>query len=123
MEKILALLTLGKKAYSTLLMQRLLMGLIVIMGLAIIIAMLISSTLIGGLIVAYYAMLNSGIEPQTAILYTGLFSVLLILFFIICTNLCLNNFRRLSKTLVKPSPLASGALGIVDSFADGFMKK
>lgn len=123
MEKILTLLTLGKKAYSSWLLHRLLMGLIVIIGLAIIIAMLISSTLIGGLVVAYYAMLNSGIEPQTAILYTGLFSLLLIIFFIICMHLCLNNFRKMSKTLVKPSPLTSSALGIVDSFADGFMKK
>jgi len=121
MEKLLLLLNLGQRAYSRWMLHRLLFGVIIVLGLTIVIAMLISATLVGMLLVFYQSALMYGFEPQAAVGLTFLLSMIFILALIICTNMCLKNFRKVSKTTAKPSPIASSALSILDSFTDGFM--
>lgn len=121
MEKLLLLLNLGQRAYSRWMLHRLLSGVAIVLGLTIVISILISATLIGVLFVFYNYALVYGFEPHTAIVLTFLLSLIFILALIICTNMCLNNFRKISKTTSKPSPLTSSALSMLDSFTDGFM--
>jgi hypothetical protein len=102
-------------------LHRLLFGVVIVLGLTIVIAMLISATLVGALLVFYNSALVYGFEPHIAVGLTFLLSLIFILALIICTNMCLKNFRKVSKTAAKPSPLASSALSVLDSFTDGFM--
>jgi hypothetical protein len=121
MEKLLAIASLGQRAYGRWLFQRLISGVLVIAGLTIILSMMVSAVLVGGLLTIYYILLYYGIGQLMAVTTTAVLALLLIaaLVFLVLTSL--QHLRKLPRTLLRKSPLTSRAMDTLDAFTDGLM--
>ena len=121
MEKILTIISLTQRIYGRWLSQQLLSSIIAIVGLIIVIAIMVSAALIGGLITSYFSLRYYGVEPQTAIISVAILTVATIVVLIILALFFLQRLRQMPKTLLKQSPLTSRAMTTLDAFTDGFM--
>lgn len=77
-EKLLVIATLGHKAYSKWLFQRMLSRLTAIVGIVFIIAILLSALVIGLLFTTHTALLHGGIPPQMAMLIISVITLIII---------------------------------------------
>ena len=120
MEKLFVLATLGRKAYSKWLFQRMITRVITLVGLVLVIAILISALLIGLLLTAYTALVQGGIAPPMAMLMISIITLL-----IICMLGMLGQHfaRQLPRMLVPQSPITARVSNIFNAFMDGFMEK
>lgn len=123
MEKLLAIVSLGQRAYGRWLFQRLLSSLILIAGLAFIIAIMICAVLIGGLMAAYVTLLQNGMEPQVAMLIVGGGAVFIIALLVVLTLAYLRHLRRIPRTMLEQAPITALATDTLNAFVDGFMEK
>jgi len=121
MDKLLAIASLGQRAYGRWLFQRLLSGIIVTIGLVFITCMMISAMLVSGLYVSYFALLHYGMQPSAAIIIISMTAILIIVVLVILTLSCLHHLRRMPRTLLKKSPITSRAMDALDAFTDGLM--
>jgi len=121
MEKLLAIASLGQRAYGRWLFQRLLSGIIVVAGLTIVVAVMVSAMLVGGFYAAYFALLHYGTAPQVAMVIIGISAILTTVTLVILTLMCLHHLRRMPRTLLKQSPLTSRAMDTLNAFTDGLM--
>jgi hypothetical protein len=121
MEKILIITGLVQRIYSKWLFQHLLFGVIIISGLIVVIAIMVSALLIGSLMAVYFILLSYGIGQTVAIIVTAVSALLVIMLLIIITLLYLQHLRKTPKNLLKKSPLASSAKDTLDSFIAGLM--
>jgi len=121
MEKLLAIASLGQRAYGRWLFQRLMSGIIVVTGLTIIISIMIGTMLVGGLYAGYSALLHYGIQPQVAMIIIGVSAILITITLVILTLSCLSRLRQMPRTLLKQSPLTSCAMDALDAFSNGLM--
>ena len=121
MEKLLAIAGLGQKVYGRWLFQHLLSGIIVVVGLTIVTAIMVSATLIGSLIAAYYMLLQHGTEPYLAMIIIGVSGVLTIVILVLLTLASLYHLRQMPRTLLEKSPLTSGVMATLNAFTDGLM--
>ena len=78
MEKLLAIASLGQKAYGRWLFRRLLSGVMMVVMLVIIVSIMTSALLVGCLYAAYLAFLYYGLAPAMALLFTGILAVLVV---------------------------------------------
>lgn len=121
MDKLLAIVSLGQRAYGRWLFRRLLFSMLLVVGLTMVTVMVTSATLIGGLYATYFLLAGYGAEPQTAIMITGILATLVVALLSILTLSCLHRLRRMPRTLLKQSPLTSRAMDTLDAFTDGLM--
>ena len=99
-------------------LQRLLSGVMMVVGLTIVTSMLIGMMLIGGFYAAYFALVDYGLGPLQALLLIGLSTLLAVVVLMVALWLYM---RRMPKRLVRASPLMDYANETVDAFFDGFM--
>ena len=119
MEKLLAIASLGQRAYGRWLFQRMVLGIIAVAGLTIVVSILVSAMLIAGLYAGYFALLHFGAEPQGAMLIITILAVLITLTSVILVLTGLDHLRRMPETLLRRSPLTSGAIDALDAFING----
>ncbi len=112
---------LGQRAYGRGLFQRFLAGTIVVVGLTMVIAMMVSATLLGVLYMTYSALLNGGLGSLAAMAITGIASLLIIAILAILALVCLHHLRQVPKKLLQHSPLTSRLTDAFDAFTDGLM--
>lgn len=120
MEKLLALATLGHKAYNKWLFQRMISRVLAIVGMVLMIAILLSALLIGLLGIAYIALVQSGIAPQIAALTIGTMTVSIIGLLIMLAR---HFLRQLPRLLAPQAPITSRISDLLNAFIDGFMEK
>ena len=109
MGKLLAIVSLGRGLYGRWLFQRLVAGVLVTVGLTIVISIMMGALLIGGLYASYCALLYFGLEPQGAMLLTGMLAVAVTGILMLLIMECMQRLRRMPKILLKRSPLTAGA--------------
>jgi uncharacterized BrkB/YihY/UPF0761 family membrane protein len=113
MEKLLAIITILQRAGGKRLLLRLFSRVIILLGLVITTAIMVSATLIGGLINAHIAMLSSGMSSPLALLIIGVAALFTIIVLIAVIVSQLKGLHRLPKK----SPL----MDTLDAFTDGLM--
>jgi hypothetical protein len=121
MEKLLAIASLGQRAYGRWLFQHLILGIIVVIGLVMVIAIMVSTILIGSLAAAYFTLLSSGIGQTLAMLAVALLAIAITTAVIFLTFLSLHRLRRMPHTLLKRSPVTSSAMDALNAFTNGLM--
>lgn len=123
METLLVILTLIQRAGSKRLLLSLISRFMLVLGLMVIAAIMVSATLIIGLIYIHMNLLLAGMTASGALL--------LIILMMICINavlitviMCwLKHFRRKSQMIYGVSPIAIQAIQMCNAFAAGFMKE
>ena len=120
MEKLLVLATLGRKAYSKWLFQRVLSRIAAVIGIVIIIAILISALLIGLLFTTHTALLHGGVTPHMAMLMISMITLFIIG---ILGMLAQHLVRQLPRMLAPQSPITARIHDTINAFMDGFMEK
>lgn len=123
METLLAIANLGQRAYGRWLFQRLLSGIIVVAGLVMVTAMMISALLVGGLYVSYITLLHYGVGSDMAMMVVALSAVLIIVMLVILTLSCLHHLHQIPKTLFKQALSPSHTSAVLCAFFDGFTTK
>ena len=120
MEKLLVLATLGRKAYSKWLFQRMLERAMILIGLIFIIAILLSALLIGLLFITHTALLHGGLAPRTAMIIISMITIFIIG---ILAILAQHFARQLPRMLAPQSPITSRISDLFNAFMDGLMEK
>lgn len=113
METLLAIITIIQRAGGRRLLLRLFSRLIVLLGLVITTAIMVAATLIGGLMHAHIAMLESGMASPLVLLIIGMAALFIIIALIAVIVSQLKGLHRLPKK----SPL----MDTLDAFTDGLM--
>jgi hypothetical protein len=113
MEKLLAIITILQRAGGKRLLLRLFSRLVVLLGLVITTAIMVSATLIGGLMNAHIALLNSGMPGPAALLIIGASALFIIAMLMAVIAWQLGKLHR--------SPKTSPVMDTVDAFIDGLM--
>ncbi len=119
MEKLLAIASLGQRAYGRWLFQHLLSGIIVIVGLTIVIAMIISTLLVGGLYVSYITLLHYGVGSHVAMMIIAAAVVLVLALLAFFMFLSFRRLNHMPRTLLKQAFLPSHTAGVLGAFFDG----
>ena len=119
MEKLLALITILQRANGGRLLARLFSQMAIIMALVLVTAMMISATLIGGLIHAHAAFLNGGMSPFSSLIIIVASALLIITLLISVIAWRLQRLQQMSRTLFGKSPLTRRAVDTLDAFIDG----
>lgn len=120
MEKLLVFATLGRKAYSKWLFQRMLTRIIAVAGIILIIAILLSALLIGLLVCAHTALLHGGATPHMAMLMISMLTLFIIAILVLLAQ---HFVRQLPRMLAPQSPITSRISDTFNAFMDGFMEK
>jgi hypothetical protein len=121
MGKLLSILNIGQKVYDKWLFRQMLYGTIIIIGLVIVVSIMVSAILIGGLYWIYSGLIYYGIGPHISILATGIASILLTVALALFALSCINHLRQIPGMLFKRSSLSSHAMAVLDNFLDGLM--
>jgi Na+/H+-translocating membrane pyrophosphatase len=121
MEKLLVIISLTQRIYGKWLFQKLLSGIMVAAGLTIVISIMVSAMLVGGLYTVYFALLYYGIEQLMAMLVIGILAIMITVMLVIVTFSCLHRLRRMPRTLLEQSPFTSRAMDTLDAFTNGLM--
>jgi hypothetical protein len=121
MKTLLAILILIQKAHGKRQFTRLISHVVIVAGLLLVTAIMISATLIGGLINAHIALLNSDVSPILALLITGTTASLIIALLIIGIVWRLRCLRNIPQALYSRLPFANRAMDALDSFTAGLM--
>jgi hypothetical protein len=120
MEKLLVIATLGRKAYSKWLFQRMVTRAIAVVAIVLIIAILISALLIGLLFATHTALLQGGATPQMAMLMISIITLFIIGMLIRLTQ---HFARQLPHMLAPQSPMTARISDTINAFMDGFIGK
>ena len=120
MEKLLVIATLGRKAYSKWLFQRMMTRIIAVVGIVLIIAILLSALVIGLLFTAHTALLHGGFTPSMAMLMISMITIFIIGMLVLLAQ---HFARQLPRMLAPQSSITSRIGDIFNAFMDGFMEK
>jgi amino acid transporter len=121
METLLRIASLGQRAYGRVLFRKAISGMVMVVGLVIVIAIMVSFALVAALIAAYFCLIYFGITPVAAMIIIALLAIALIVALIVLTLSCLHHLRQMPKTLLRQSPFTSRAMDTLDAFTDGLM--
>lgn len=120
MEKLLVIATLGRKAYSKWLFQRMMTRIIAVVGIVLIIAILLSALLIGLLFTAHTALVSGGFSTHMAMLIISIITLSIIG---VLVMLAQHFARQLPRMLAPQSSITSRIGDTFNAFMDGFMEK
>ncbi len=123
MEQLFTIISLVQRIAGRNLIIRLLSHMVIIIGLLMVTALMISATLVGGLISAHVALLNNEVPPLLALIYIASAALFIIaaLFAVIAWRLrCL---KKIPHSIFGNSPFSSSAIATLDAFTDGLMAK
>jgi hypothetical protein len=115
MEKLLAIAGLLQRANGRRLSRRLIVGVMLVSGLTIVIAIMAASLLLGSLFAGYSWLVQSGLTPQEGMFTVGAVAVLITALLVLCLRHCLQRFFRMPKA----SPLTGFVSETLDAFIDG----
>lgn len=122
MEKLLAIAGIGQRVYGRWLFQRLLMGLIVIVGLTVVVAIVMSALLLGGLYGAYAGLLHIGVAMPNAMLMTAFLALLVVAGMVLVMQNVIKRLRQTQPTLQgRFAKVVAHPAEIVDAFIDGLL--
>ncbi len=121
MEQLLAVITLVQRTYGRWLFRRLLSGMIVVAGLVLTTAIMVSAALMVGLYAAYIALINAGFEPQMAVLMVCGMTIFAAVLLIIATLAYLRHLRQVPQNIIKKSPITSLPSDALDAFIAGLL--
>ena len=121
MEKLLAIASLTQRAYGRWLFRRLFLSMIAIAGITIVIGIMVSALLIGGLVAAYFVLLSHGIEQLMAVIIVAILAILIVAMLSIMILGYLKYLRQMPQKFIKQSPLASHVIETLSAFSDGLM--
>ncbi len=113
METLLAIITIIQRAGGKRLLLRLFSRVIILLGLVITAAIMVSAALIGGLIYIYIAMLNNGMSSPLALLIIGIAALCIITALIAVIVWQLKGLHR--------DPKKSPLMDTLDAFTTGLM--
>lgn len=121
--RLLKLWAFGKSVSNTTPMfMRLLVGMAAITLLTVIVAVLVSLLLLGGLWLAYAQLVEHGMEPLNAFLTLGGIIILLIGAVILIARNYLRRIRNLSKQVFQVHhPVTAGVSHVVNAFIEGLL--
>lgn len=123
MKTLLAIITIIQEKSGKPLFAKLLSTIILMAGLLLVTAIMISATLIGGLMNAHMILLNSGTPTNVALLMIGGAALFIIIVLIAVIACLLRSLRRTPQKLYGQSPLAVCLAGTLDAFIAGLMTK
>jgi hypothetical protein len=115
MEKLLAIINIGQRAYDRWLFQCILPGIIILAGLAIIIAMIISAIFVGGLYAAYITLINYSVSQDIAIIIIAISSIITIIILVIMACLALKHLCKPPRIIDTQQPLASFVITFLEA--------
>ncbi len=121
MENLLAIISVIQRISTKKLLIRVISNMVIIMGLVMTTAIMISATLIGGLMNAHIALLNNETSPLLACIYIGAAALLIIAGLLSLIAWRLRCLRQIPHSIFGQSPLASRATDILDAFTAGLM--
>lgn len=122
LQKLLAIAGVVRSVYGRFVIQHLLSQAVIVIGLSIVSAILVSVLLIGGFVVAYHALLNHGLTVEQAALAVAGLITLLTALSISQTFRAVRRMRNMPHNMVSnKSPISLRAGEVVDSFLEGFL--
>ena len=120
LETLLAFASVSRRRYGRWRFQQLVPGILVVAGLVITIAMLISAAIASVFYGAFCALLHNGVGVTTAALLISLGALITLVLLVVFTSMYLRQLMHAPQS--DEAPLASRAAGIVDAFLDGVMQ-
>lgn len=123
MENLLAIISVIQRMSSKNLLISLLSNMVIIIGLVMTTALMISATLIGTLINAHVALLNNEVHPALAFIYIGCTALLIIASLIAVIAWRLRCLKKIPHSIFGNSPFSSSAIATLDAFTDGLMAR
>ncbi|MDX2073769.1 MAG: hypothetical protein SFX19_05315 [Alphaproteobacteria bacterium] len=121
MDNLLAIINVIQRIGTRKLLVQLISNMVIIMGLVMTTAIMISATIIGGLINAHISLLNHEIPPVLALIYIGCAALLIIASLLAMIAWRLRCLRKSPLSLFGGAPLASRAMDTLDAFTAGLM--
>jgi hypothetical protein len=121
MKNLLAVISLIQRAQSKRLLVRAISHMVVIMGLVMTTAIMVSAMVIGGLMSAHAALLTTGIPPHTALISIGVAALFVITLLVFLIGWRLRNLQNIPRALFEQHPFTSRAMGTLNAFTDGLM--
>jgi hypothetical protein len=121
MDNLLAIISLIQRISSRNLLIRLISNMVIIVGLVMTTAIMISATLVGGLMNAHIALLNHETPPLLAFIYIGCAALLIILGLVAVIAWRLRCLRKIPRPLFGQSPFTSSVADTLDAFTAGLM--
>ena len=121
MENLLPIITILQQAYSRRLFQRMFSSVISLLGLMMVAAILLSAMLMGGLVAAYFLLMQYGVEPRAAMLVISIVALMLIAILFAIIRWRLRLLRQMPSALGAPSPITSLATDTLNAFLNGLM--
>ncbi|MDE3016496.1 MAG: hypothetical protein KGI29_06205 [Pseudomonadota bacterium] len=121
MEKLLAIIGLAQRIYGKWLFHKLLSGIMVAAGLTIVVSIMVSTMLVGGLYAVYFTLLYYGIGQLMAMLVIGILAIMITVMLAIVTLSCLHRLCRMPRMMLKQSLSISRAMDTLDAFTNGLM--
>jgi len=121
MDTLLAIATLGQRAYGRWRFQQLLFRILVIAALTLIIAMMVATLLIGLLYAGYSAMRDGGVAVSTAGFIIGSITLLIIVFLTYIILTCTKCLQDTAQPALTNSSVAVRTGAILEAFWDGIM--
>lgn len=121
MEYLFAIISVIQRISTKNLLIHVISNMVIIMGLVMTTAIMVSATLVGGLINAHVALLNNEVPPLLALIYIASAALFIIatLFAVIAWRVrCL---KKIPHSIFGNSPFSSSAIATLDAFTAGFM--
>lgn len=104
------------------LVQRMMSGFALVVGLAVIIALFVAGLLFVGLYASYAGLVANGLAPHVALLVTSLLVAAIICVLLLVLQSHMRKLRALPSALMQEeAPLMAGASGIANAFMDGLL--
>lgn len=120
MEKLLVVISMLQRSNGSRLFKRAFPSIIVIVGLTIVVSIMTSIMLLIVFYTAYFALLNCGMEPQSAMIVIFVLSLITIVLLIVLILLGLRHLLQMPQTTIKQSGATSCATDMLASFIEGF---
>lgn len=115
----------GRRApVNALLMQRMLSGLVVVIGVAVVTAMFMALLVTLGLYAGYLALVANGLNENTALLVIGVLLAAIVCVLILVVQSQIRELKLLPAQFVQAeAPIAAGVSNVANAFVDGLMGK
>ena len=121
MENLLTIISVIQRISTKKLLIRVISNMMMIMGLVMTTAIMISATFIGGLINAHIALLDHETPPALALIYIGCAALLIIAGLLAVVAWRLRCLKKIPHSIFGKSPITARTMDTLNAFTDGLM--
>lgn len=123
--KILGLISIGGAIAESPLPRKLLSGMATVAGLTVVTGMMIGTLMVGALYAAYYALVDYGVSPESALVTVAGIATVITIILISVTVHYVKSLFEMPRLLPESqsSSIAGKVTGIADSFVDGLLTR